>query len=123
MGDLVTSCACFFGSGLKIIFHWNVHFFILFRSSFKFFADKVISWTTERREVSSANSLVFETKLSQILLINIQKKRGQRIESWGTPALTLAHEEYWPFEKTVCFLKSRQSNIKFNKSPIVPFLF
>ena len=34
-------------------------------------------------------------------------KEGPRIESWGTPALTRAHEEYWPFETTVCFLKSK----------------
>ena len=40
-------------------------------------------------------------------LINIQKERSPRIESWGTPASALAYEEYWPFETTVCFLKSK----------------
>ena len=54
--EKITSCACLLGSGLKLIFHWNVHLFIFFRSSFKFFADKIISWTTKNREVSSANS-------------------------------------------------------------------
>ena len=86
----ITSSACLLGSGLKLIFHWNAHLFIFFRSSFKFFADKVISWTTENREVSSANSLGFEIKLSERSLINIKKKRGPRIDPWGTPTLTLA---------------------------------
>ena len=54
--------------------------FVFFRSSFKFFADKVISWTTKKREVSSANSLGFETKLPERSLINIKKKRGPRID-------------------------------------------
>ena len=51
-------------------------------SSFKFFADKVITWTgAEReREKSSANSLGFETKLSERSLINIKKKRGSKID-------------------------------------------
>ena len=68
--------------------------FIFFRSSFKFFADKVISWTTENREVSSANSLGFKIKLSEKSLLNVTKKRGPRIDPRGTPALTLAHKEY-----------------------------
>ena len=52
---------------------------------------------------------VFETKLSERSLITIKKKIGPRIDSWGTPALTLAQEEYWPFRTTLCFLASRKS--------------
>ena len=121
--EKITSCACLLGSGLKLIFHWNAHLFIFFRSSFKFFADKVISWTTENREVSSANSLGFEIRLSKRSLVNIRRKRGPRIYPWGTPALTIAHEEFWPFKTTLCFLASRKSIIKFNKSPLTPFCF
>ena len=44
----ITSCACLLGSGLKLNFHCNAHLCIFFRSSLKFFADKVISWTTEK---------------------------------------------------------------------------
>ena len=121
--EKITSCACLLGSGLKLIFHWNAHLFIFFRSSFKFFADKVISWTTEKKEASSANSLGFETKLSERSLINIKEKRGTRIDPWGTPALTLTHEEYWPFQMTLCFLASRKSIIKFNKLPLTLFYF
>ena len=118
-----TSCVFLLGSGLKLAFHWNAHLFILFRSSFKFFVYKIISWTTQNRGISSANSLGFEIKLSERSLINIKKKRGPRIDPWGTPALTLAHEEYWPFKTTLCFLASRKSIIKFNKSPLTPFCF
>ena len=119
--EKISSCACLLGSGLKLIFHWNSHLFIFFRSSFKFFADNVISWTTENREISSA--LGFEIKLSERSLINIKKKRGTIMDPWGTPALTLVHGEYWPFQTTLCFLGSRKSLIKFNKSPLTPFCF
>ena len=121
--EKISSCGYLLGSGLKLIFHWNAHLFIFFRSSFKFFADKVISWTTENREVSSANSLGFEIKLSERSLTNIKKKRGPRIDPWGTPALTRVHEEYWPFKTTLCFLASRKSIIELNKSPLTPFCF
>ena len=91
----ITSCTYLLGFGLKLIFQWNVYLFIFFRSPFKFFADKVLSWKTEKRKVSSENSLGLETKLSESErpLINIKKKRGPRIDAWGTPDLTLAHEE------------------------------
>ena len=62
--DKRTSSACFFGSGIKLIFHWNAQLFILPKSSFKFFADKSLSNITEKRDVSSANSLGYETKFS-----------------------------------------------------------
>ena len=71
-----------------------------------------MSWTTENREVSSANSLGFKIKLPE-RLCNVKKKRGSRVDPWGTPALTLAHEENWPFKAIVCFLASRTSTIKF----------
>ena len=61
--------------------------------------------------------------LSEGSLINIRKKRGPRIDLWGTPALTLAHEEYWPFKTTLCFLASRKSITKFNKLPLNPSFF
>ena len=41
--EKLNSCACLLGPELKLIFHRNVHLFIFFRSSFKFFADKAIS--------------------------------------------------------------------------------
>ena len=74
----ITSCAYLLGSGLKLIFRWNAHLFIFFRSWFKFFADKVISWTTKNRDTSSANSLGFETKLSERSSININIKKSTK---------------------------------------------
>ena len=70
----ITSCACLLGSGLKLIFHF-------FTSSFKFFADKVIFWKTKNREVSSADSLGFEIKLSERSLINIKEKK--KTKNWS----------------------------------------
>ena len=102
-----TSWACLLGSGLKVIFHWKAQLFILFKSSFKFFADKSLSNITEKRDVSSANSLGFETRFSDKSFIYIKKSSGPRIEPWGTPASTLTHVEFWPFRTTFCFLSLR----------------
>ena len=101
--EKITSSACLLGSGLILIFHWNAHLFIFFRSSSKFFADKVISCITENREVSWANSLGFEIKLSESSLINIKKTRGLGIDPWGTPDLTLVLEEYLPHWRLCVF--------------------
>ena len=47
----------------------------------------------ERREVSSAKSLVLEDTPSTISLIYIKNNNSTRMEPWGTPALTLDYEE------------------------------
>ena len=52
-----------------------------------------ISYTTENRAVSSANSLALDDKPSGQSLIQINKSNGPKIDPWGTPALTLVHEE------------------------------
>ena len=52
-----------------------------------------ISCTTENREVSSANSLALDDKPSGKSLIQIKKSNGPKTDPWGTPALTLVHEE------------------------------
>ena len=49
--------------------------------------------TTENREISSANGLAFDVKPSDKSLIQIKKISGPRIDTWGTPALTLAQGE------------------------------
>ena len=100
------SWPCFLGSWLKLTFNWKDNLFIFFRSSFKFFADRIILRATENRNVSSANSLGIETKLSERSLINIKKKRWPKIDLLGTPALTYACKEYWPFKMILCFLAS-----------------
>ena len=77
--EKTTSCAGLWESRLKLIFHWNAHFFSCVWSWFTFFADKVISWTTKKRELSSGNNLEFETKLSEKSLINVKKKKDQEL--------------------------------------------
>ena len=37
-----------------------------------------------------------------------QKGAGPRVEPWGTPELTFAYVECWPFRTTVCFLPFRK---------------
>ena len=52
-----------------------------------------MSCTTDNREVSSANSLALDDKPSDKSLIEVKITNGPKIDPWGTPALTLVHEE------------------------------
>ena len=65
----ITSWACFLGSGLNLIFHWKAQSLIFIKSLFRSFAVEFIFWTTENREVSSANNFGFEVKPSDKSLI------------------------------------------------------
>ena len=59
----ITPCACLLESGLKIIFHWKAQLAIAFRSWLKVVALVWMSFTTEKRNVSSAKSLQYEERL------------------------------------------------------------
>ena len=91
------------GSGLKLIFHRKSQWFILFKFSFKFSADKCLLRITEKSDLSSANNLGFETEFAGKSFMYIKKSNGPRIEPWGTPASTFVHVEYWPLRITLCF--------------------
>ena len=121
--EKITSWACLLGSGLKLIFHWKAHCFILERS---LLSSKVViteTWITEKREISSAKSLVLEDKPSDKSLIYIKNNNGPRMEPWGTPALTLVHKEDCPFNTTLCFLFVKKCFKTFNKFPDIPFSY
>ena len=119
----MTSCACLFGSGLKLIFHRKTHLFIFAKSLFSLRADVLLSWITENKDVSSANSLAFEGNPSHKSLIYIKNNNGPSIEHWGTPTLTLDQSETCPFNKTLCFLFLRKSHKRFSKLLDLPFCF
>ena len=106
LGEKGTSWACLLGSGLKFIFHWKDQLFILFKSSFKVFVDKFLSNITEKRAVSSTNSLEFETKFSDKSFIYILRKVAVRELNPEEPLL-----QHWPmvnFDHTLCFLCFRR---------------
>ena len=119
----ITSQACFLGSGLELIFHWKAHCFIL---EISLLSSKVViikSWITGKREASLAKSSVLDDKPSAKLLRYIKNNNGAIMESWGTPALTLGHEEYYyPFNTTLCFLFVKNCFKAFNKLPDILFL-
>ena len=106
--EKITSWDCLLGCGLRLVFHWKAQLFILFKSSFKLFADKSLSNITEKRDVTSGKSLGFKTKFSDKLLKYIKKSSGLRIELWGTLASTLTHVEFWPCRTTLGFLPFRK---------------
>ena len=56
--EKITSWACLLGSGLKLILHWKSLCFILARSLSSSEVVITNSWIREKREVSSAKSLV-----------------------------------------------------------------
>ena len=62
--EKITSWTCLVMSGLNNIFNLCAHSEILLRSLFNIFAERVESCTVENKEVSSANNLTSEFKLS-----------------------------------------------------------
>ena len=60
----IISWACLIRSGLKFIFHWKAQSVIFFRSLFNSIADVFVLCPTRNTEVSSADSLAFDDKLS-----------------------------------------------------------
>ena len=100
----ITSWACFLGSGLDLILHWKAKTFIFIKSLFRSFAVEFIFWTSENREVPSANNFGFDVKSSDKSLIQIRKNNGPRIDLWGTPASILVQNECCQVKTTLCFL-------------------
>ena len=84
---------CLLRSGLKFIFHLKAQLPIFFKSSLRSLAEVLISWTTENREVSSANSLHSLLGPPDKSLIYINNK-GPSIDPWRIPALTSAQDEH-----------------------------
>ena len=58
-------------------------------SSLSCFVDELISWTMEKTEESSANSLAVDERLWLKSFMYIRKKIDPKIDPWGTPALVL----------------------------------
>ena len=61
-----------------------------FKPSLSSPADTLISWIAENKDVSSANNLTLDDRLSSKSLISITNNNGHNIDTCGTPALTLA---------------------------------
>ena len=61
------------------------------KSLFKSLADLVIFFTTENRDVSSANNFGLDAKSSDKPLMYIIKNNGPSIEPYETPASVAAH--------------------------------
>ena len=117
----ITSWACLLTSGWILIFHWKVLLLIFLRSSFSSLADTFTSWVTENKDVSSANSLTLDDKLSGRPLIQIRNNNGPKVDPCGTPAFTLPQAETWPLSTTLCFLLLKKLKRMFNRSPKMPF--
>ena len=79
------------GIRINTHFHWKAQLFNLFKSSFKFFANKSLSNTTGKRDVTSANSSGFETRFSKKSFIYILRKGAVRELNLEKPLL-----QYWP---------------------------
>ena len=106
----ITSCACFKGSGLKLIFHWWAHASIFFKSLLISVAEVFRSRTTENKEVSLAKSFGFEDRFFAKTLIQIRNNSGPKIETWGTPAWIFFELDICPLRTTHCFLFLRKSS-------------
>ena len=66
-----------------------------------------MSWTTENKEVSSADNLNSLLRPFGNSLTYMRNKRDPRMEPYGTPARISTQEDYWPFKTTLCFQHAR----------------
>ena len=85
---------CFFGSGLKLIFHRKAHLFISVKLLFSSRVETLLSWITKNKVVPAAISLAFEDNPSDKSLMYVKNNYQPSIEPWGKPALT--HTIPWP---------------------------
>ena len=99
--EKTTSWACLVTSGLNDIFHWYAWLEILIKSSFSCKDDRLVSWTTEKIEVTSAKSSVVNDRFLARSLIYTKNVRGPKIDLWSMPASAGNHEDDWPFNKTL----------------------
>ena len=100
-------CACLLGSGLKLIFNWKAQSLLNSRSVLISLAEALTSWTTENKEMSSANNFCSLLRSFDQSLIYIANNRGPRVEPWGTPTRVSTQNENLPFKITLCFCWSR----------------
>ena len=76
-----------------------------------------ISWTMEKTEASSVNSLTVDERLWLKSFMYIRKKSGPKIDHWGTPASTGDQEDAWPFKRTRWYLPLKKLSISFKGGP------
>ena len=117
----IVSCAYLQGSWLKLIFHWKAQLLINVKSLLISLAEVLMSWTTENKEVSSANNLHSPLRPFGKSLTYIKNKRGPRMEPCGTQALISTQDQHWPFKTTLCFLLVNKSFSILIRSPHIPF--
>ena len=94
---------------------------LIFFFRYIFFADTLISWIAEYKDVSSANSLTLDNKLLGKSLIEIRKNNRSNMNPYRTPALPLAQVDTWLLTRTLCFLLPKTSLKRYNKLPEMPF--
>ena len=82
----IISCACLAGSGLNFVFHWKAHSLIFSSSWLRSFAEASMSWTTENKDVSSANNLQLLLISFDKSMIYIKNSKGPNMTSCGTRA-------------------------------------
>ena len=79
-----------------------------------------VTCATEKRDVSSAKSLVVDDNPQLRSLIYIKKNKGPRTDPWGTPAETSAQDEDWPFKTTLWYLLLKKFSMSFNGVSDIP---
>ena len=97
------------GYRLNFVSHWKSHSLIFSRLWLRWLAEVSMSWTTEKKNLSSANNLHLLLMSFDKSLIYITNNKGPKIDPCCTPARTSAQGEHWPLKTTSCFLALRKS--------------
>ena len=113
------SKACLVGSELKFIFHWKAQSLIFFQWLFSSFAEAVIPYVTENRDVSSTNNFALEYRspdksLCRSKIIMIPKWNLEEHPRWHFATQMFDH-----LEEIFVFYHSK--NQRFKRLPDIPF--
>ena len=82
--------------------------------------DVSISWTVEKTEVSSTNSLAVDERLWLKSFTYIRKKSGPKIDPWHTAASTGDQVDAWSIKRTCWYLPPKKLSISFKGLPEIP---
>ena len=120
--EKITFFVCLVRPGLNDIFQLKSQSRIFTKSLFSLEEETLALFTTEKREVSSANSLTVVVRPRGRSLIQMRRNNGPRTEPCGTPAVTDFQTEGWPLRTTRWHLLFKNDLISWKRLLSIPLL-
>ena len=96
---------------------------ILYKVLYNWFEEVSVLCITENKDVSFETNFAFGDRSSVRSLIYAIKRRGPKIDPWGTAAVALTFEKSCSFKVTLCFLSFEKTDKILSSLPKKQFCF